>query len=161
VNLRTQTRECVIICDFSDRFYPGFPKPTSRNRTAPDHDGVFAVRASDVEAYRARFNPKPLRYNRTFELPESRSTLKREGHDLRAHSYLSSRTAAQVSRFGPSLQMRAKRYRIVCCCNSREAERGLRRDDDTLVSGLSLYDLSASRYLEPFLSETPRPLCWI
>ena len=37
---------------------------TSRNKTQTDHDGLFAVRESDVDAYMARYAPQPLRYSR-------------------------------------------------------------------------------------------------
>jgi DNA helicase-2/ATP-dependent DNA helicase PcrA len=69
IEYQTESHRCVqAICNFADHLYPGLPKTRSHNNTVTEHDGVFAVRASDVEAYRIRFNPQPLRYNRTFEI---------------------------------------------------------------------------------------------
>ena len=141
VEYQTQSHRCVqSICDFSDRFYPGFPKTTSRNRTATDHDGVFAVRASDVEAYRARFNPKPLRYNRTFEIAGKpinfgnakgmtfERTLIFPHGPLR--KFLVSAKLADAGKEIPKLYVAVTRARqsVAFVVN-----------DDTLVSGLSLY----------------------
>ena len=52
------------ICDFADQFFPGLPKTISLNAEKTDHDGVFAVPASSVDAYMTTFNPQPLRYSR-------------------------------------------------------------------------------------------------
>lgn len=62
---------CVqAICDFADSFYPDLPSTESRNETTTEHDGVFAVRSSDVDAYIERFDPQPLRLRRSqVELP--------------------------------------------------------------------------------------------
>jgi DNA helicase-2/ATP-dependent DNA helicase PcrA len=69
IEYQTDSHRCIqSICDFADRFYPGSPATKSRNTNTTEHDGVFAVRASDVDAYRRRFNPQPLRYNRTYEI---------------------------------------------------------------------------------------------
>lgn len=57
---------CVqAICDFADQFHPGAPKTVSKNSEVTDHDGVFAVRESNVDAYIEKFKPQTLRYNRT------------------------------------------------------------------------------------------------
>lgn len=52
------------ICDFADAFHPEFQNTESRNKIQTDHDGLFAVRESDVDAYIARYAPQPLRYSR-------------------------------------------------------------------------------------------------
>ncbi|TXI08185.1 MAG: hypothetical protein E6Q76_07625 [Rhizobium sp.] len=66
VEYQTESRRCVqAICDLADRFYPSFPKTTSRNDAVTGHDGVFAVEESHAETYFARFAPQTLRYNRT------------------------------------------------------------------------------------------------
>ncbi|MEE3047536.1 MAG: UvrD-helicase domain-containing protein [Pseudomonadota bacterium] len=56
------------ICDFADRLYANerelFPPANSRNETNTGHDGVFAVRLSDVPRYCETYAPQPLRYDR-------------------------------------------------------------------------------------------------
>jgi DNA helicase II / ATP-dependent DNA helicase PcrA len=69
VEYRTESHRCVqSICDFADLLYPNFPKTHSLNKVKTGHDGVFGVRPSHVGDYCARFDPQPLRYNRTFEV---------------------------------------------------------------------------------------------
>lgn len=59
------SKRCVQpICDFADRLYPELPRATSANRRLTGHDGVFAVRASDTEAYMSRYKPQTLRLSR-------------------------------------------------------------------------------------------------
>lgn len=66
IEYQTESRRCVqAICDLADQFYPSFPKTTSRNTDVTGHDGVFAVEASHIATYVARFAPQTLRYNRT------------------------------------------------------------------------------------------------
>lgn len=56
------SHRCVQpICDLSDMLYPDLPNATSVNANLTGHDGVFAVRQSDIEAYMRRFNPQTLR----------------------------------------------------------------------------------------------------
>jgi len=65
ITYQTHSHRCIqAICDFADLFHPGFPKTESLNKTVTDHDGVFLVEKSNVQAYRDAFNPQPLRYNR-------------------------------------------------------------------------------------------------
>jgi DNA helicase-2/ATP-dependent DNA helicase PcrA len=65
IEYQTESRRCVqAICDLADQFYPTFPTTTSRNREVTGHDSVFAVQASHVEPYFARFAPQTLRYSR-------------------------------------------------------------------------------------------------
>lgn len=52
------------ICDFADAFHPDFENTESRNSNHSEHDGLFAVRESDVAAYRESYNPQTLRYSR-------------------------------------------------------------------------------------------------
>lgn len=61
------SHRCVqAICDFADQFHPDAPNTESKNTDVTDHDGIFAVRKSDVAAYVEKFKPKPqtLRYSR-------------------------------------------------------------------------------------------------
>ena len=57
------------ICDFADQFHPDAPNTESRNKTVTEHDGVFAVRGSDVAEYVATYTPQPLRYSRKTGCP--------------------------------------------------------------------------------------------
>ncbi len=66
ITYQTHSNRCIqTICDFADQFHPEFPKTESRSKTVTEHDGVFLVEESHVQAYRNVFNPQPLRYNRT------------------------------------------------------------------------------------------------
>jgi|SRR5271157_1126352 len=59
------SHRCVqAICDFADRLHPEMPKTTSLNKVVTGHDGIFAVRERDVEAYMNAFDPQTLRYDR-------------------------------------------------------------------------------------------------
>ena len=59
------SRRCVQpICDFIDRLHPQMPNTTSLNTVSTGHDGIFAVRERDVEAYMKTFDPQTLRYDR-------------------------------------------------------------------------------------------------
>lgn len=56
---------CIqAICDFADGFHPDCEPTTSRNNTTTDHDGVFCVRQSNLQAYCELYHPQALRYNR-------------------------------------------------------------------------------------------------
>jgi len=64
VEYQNFSHRCIQpICDFADQFHPDAPSTESKNDTVTGHDGVFAVRISDVIAYIARFNPQVLRYS--------------------------------------------------------------------------------------------------
>lgn len=52
------------ICDFADAFHPDFENTQSRNSNESGHDGLFAVRVCDVDAYRDIYKPQTLRYSR-------------------------------------------------------------------------------------------------
>lgn len=72
----TETLRCnQAIADFADRFYPSDPGTVSRNLTVTGHDGVFLIRSNEVEAYRAAFLPKVLRYNKTTKECEGMSPM--------------------------------------------------------------------------------------
>lgn len=61
---------CVqAICDLADRFHSIDQKTESRNTTCTDHDGVFAIRHSDVSAYMEMFEkaPQVLRFSKATE----------------------------------------------------------------------------------------------
>jgi DNA helicase-2/ATP-dependent DNA helicase PcrA len=65
LDYQNHSYRCVqAICDFADQFYPKLPKTVSKNKVVTGHDGVFAVRETDVETYMKRFGPQPLRYDR-------------------------------------------------------------------------------------------------
>lgn len=66
MELQAISYRCVQeICAFADAFYPDLPQAESHNNTTTGHDGVFAVRASNVEAYIAQHQPQPLRLQKT------------------------------------------------------------------------------------------------
>ena len=52
------------ICDFADSIYPALPRTSSRNAEVTHHDGVFLVHEDEVDAYREKFRPQELRWNR-------------------------------------------------------------------------------------------------
>jgi len=52
------------ICEFADTLFPNLPKTTSLNQKVTGHDGVFALRQSQVPAYMEAFRPQTLRYSR-------------------------------------------------------------------------------------------------
>jgi DNA helicase-2/ATP-dependent DNA helicase PcrA len=65
VEFQSISHRCVqAICDFVDRLHPGMPKTTSLNNVSTGHDGMFAVREREVEAYMKAFDPQTLRYDR-------------------------------------------------------------------------------------------------
>lgn len=62
---QNHSHRCVQpICDFADQFYPDLPTAVSHNGRVTGHDGVFAVRWSDVDHYMATYRPQPLRLDR-------------------------------------------------------------------------------------------------
>ena len=71
IDYDSNSHRCVQpICDLADLLYPDLPNAASLNSNVTNHDGVFAVRQSDVEAYMQRFNPQTLRLNkRTRNVP--------------------------------------------------------------------------------------------
>ncbi len=67
VEYQTHSRRCVQqICDFADLFFPAEQKTHSLNSFLTGHDGIFAVEERHVADYCAKFDPQPLRYNRTY-----------------------------------------------------------------------------------------------
>lgn len=61
----THSYRCVqAICDFADALFPSLPATTSQNGEATGHDGVFLVAESNLEAYRAAFDPQELRWDK-------------------------------------------------------------------------------------------------
>lgn len=61
----TISHRCVQeICDFADSLFPSLPVTTSRNTTLTEHDGVFLVAESNLDAYRAAFDPQELRWDK-------------------------------------------------------------------------------------------------
>jgi len=67
VTFMAESRRCVqAICDVADLIFPDLPKARSRNERHTSHDGVFAVRGSDVDEYCRRHAPQVLRLNRRF-----------------------------------------------------------------------------------------------
>lgn len=66
VSLLTVSYRCnQLICDFADALYPSHVPTTSGNSVQIEHQGVFLVQASDVEAYVKEFAPQALRWNKT------------------------------------------------------------------------------------------------
>jgi DNA helicase II / ATP-dependent DNA helicase PcrA len=67
IEYQTGSRRCVQqICDFADLFFPAAEKTQSLNSRLTGHDGIFAVEKRHVADYSAKFDPQPLRYNRTY-----------------------------------------------------------------------------------------------
>ena len=65
LEFQAKSHRCVqAICDFADRFHPDMPKTISLNSVVTGHDGIFAVRERDVDAYVKAFAPQTLRYDR-------------------------------------------------------------------------------------------------
>ncbi len=61
-------RNNQVICDFSSSIYPSFPKvdPCTCAQCHPvgvEHQGVFVVKSSDVDAYLEKYHPLQLRHN--------------------------------------------------------------------------------------------------
>ena len=66
IEYQSYSYRCVqSICDFADSFYPHLPSTISHNYTNTGHDGVFAVRKTDVDRYMKAFSPQPLRLMRS------------------------------------------------------------------------------------------------
>lgn len=56
---------CVqAICTFADALFPNMTATTSHNGETTGHDGVFLVRAAEVDAYRALYEPQELRWDK-------------------------------------------------------------------------------------------------
>jgi len=53
------------ICDFADNLYPGLSRTTSSNSTIVEAMGVHLVHVDDLDAYKSRYNPQVLRWNKT------------------------------------------------------------------------------------------------
>jgi len=69
IEYQTHSHRCIQdICDFADRFFPGFPKTESRNADKTKHDGLFLLEEKLIPAYAEHFSPQPLRYNRKREV---------------------------------------------------------------------------------------------
>jgi DNA helicase-2/ATP-dependent DNA helicase PcrA len=67
IEYQTGSRRCVQqICDFADLLFPKTQKTQSLNGRITGHDGIFAVEKRHVSNYCAKFDPQPLRYNRTY-----------------------------------------------------------------------------------------------
>lgn len=53
---------CIsAICELSDKLYPSFKATASGNSKTTDHDGVYFVKKSDVNAYLNKYQPIQLR----------------------------------------------------------------------------------------------------
>jgi DNA helicase-2/ATP-dependent DNA helicase PcrA len=67
IQYQTESHRCVQpICDFADLFFPASQRTVSRNSVVTGHDGIFAVEHRHVADYCAKYDPQPLRYNRTY-----------------------------------------------------------------------------------------------
>lgn len=70
----TFSYRCVQpICDFADSLFPSLPVTTSRNTTPTEHDGVFLVAESNLDAYRAAFDPQELRWDKRSKTASSKA----------------------------------------------------------------------------------------
>jgi len=59
------SNRCIqAICEFADSLFPNLPKTKSLNRKVTGHDGVFALRQSQVTMYMKAFRLQTLRYSR-------------------------------------------------------------------------------------------------
>lgn len=54
-------RSNQTICDHADKVFPSYAATTSKFLGSSDHDGVFKLKASEVQAYFDQFNPVILR----------------------------------------------------------------------------------------------------
>lgn len=63
----TSYRCAPEICQFVVGMFSGSMSMASSNSNRTDHDGVFFLREADVASYMSKFNPKVLRFNRSFE----------------------------------------------------------------------------------------------
>ena len=65
-------RSNQTICDHADKVFPSYAATTSQFLVKTDHDGVFKLKASEVQAYFDQYNPTVLRNridNNTMNLP--------------------------------------------------------------------------------------------
>lgn len=71
LEFKNESRRCIqAICDFADIMTAAEVKTVSLNQEISGHDGVFAVRERDVEAYFSLYSPQTLRYDkRTTNIP--------------------------------------------------------------------------------------------
>lgn len=61
----SHSHRCIqAICDFADALFPNMPKTESRNVETTNHDGIFLVHESDIDAYRQAYAPQELRWDR-------------------------------------------------------------------------------------------------
>lgn len=63
------------LCKLSDELFPDFLCATSSNGLMTGHDGVFAIKDCDVEAYIRKFNPMQLRFSRRTVVSTSASVM--------------------------------------------------------------------------------------
>ena len=70
IDYQTHSRRCIqVICDFADRFFPGFQKTESWNFEQTEHDGVFLLEEKYLQEYVETYDPQPLRYNKNRKVP--------------------------------------------------------------------------------------------
>lgn len=66
VEERTECFRCnQEICDFADGLYPKLSKTISKNTEKTRHDGIFTIKLKDVLDYKAKHNPKILRWSKS------------------------------------------------------------------------------------------------
>lgn len=119
MELQAISYRCVQdICTFADAFYPDLPRAKSHNKCITGHDGMFAVRASHVEAYMEQYNPQPLRLQKTNailpECPINYGAAKGMQFDrvliFPHNKLLDVLKTNDVTKLGPSDETRAKVY---------------------------------------------------
>jgi DNA helicase II / ATP-dependent DNA helicase PcrA len=119
IEFQAISHRCVQdICAFADAFYPDLAQAESYNKCITGHDGVFAVRSSQVEAYMEQYDPQPLRLKKTSAVlpgcPINYGAAKGMAFDrvlLFPHNkLLEVLKTDDVTKLGPSDETRAKVY---------------------------------------------------
>ncbi|MFC8639840.1 UvrD-helicase domain-containing protein [[Kitasatospora] papulosa] len=65
VENRVESYRCnQEICDFADDLYPDLARTVSKNTEITGHDGIFAIKKSEVREYAEQYAPVVLRYNK-------------------------------------------------------------------------------------------------
>lgn len=74
-SLTTNYRCNNSICELSNKLFTDMPATTSGNNETTNHDGVFLVRASEVNEYLSRYTPTQLRDNVKTEVNQEYSVM--------------------------------------------------------------------------------------
>lgn len=72
----TVNHRCTsAICILSNKLFPDFTSTASGNQKTSNHDGVFFIKAQDVDAYLAKYNPIQLRDKKNVVINEDYSSI--------------------------------------------------------------------------------------